>query len=92
MKLFSFHAQLVADFLAHDQDNDFLSFDIVQCTQVARPELELSKRFGRSRLMAFVGVVGWFTRRARIAASRIRRSRFGKVRSCRSASSVMVLR
>jgi hypothetical protein len=46
MKLLAFHNQLVSDFSPDDQDDDFLSYDIIQGTEVACPQLELGKRIG----------------------------------------------
>jgi hypothetical protein len=46
MKFLTFHNQLVADFSPDDQDDDFISFDIIQGTQVARAKLELGQRIG----------------------------------------------
>jgi hypothetical protein len=37
MKLLAFYNQLVADFSAHGQDNNVLSLDIIQDTQVTHP-------------------------------------------------------
>jgi hypothetical protein len=44
MKLLAFHNQFVSDFPSDDQDDNFIPFDIIQGTQVACPQLELSKR------------------------------------------------
>jgi hypothetical protein len=60
MELLAFHDQFVADFSPDDQDDDFFAFDIIQHTQVARSQLECSKRiwtqtFNRfARLCRFV--------------------------------------
>jgi hypothetical protein len=37
MKLLSFHNKFVADFLPDDQHDHFLSFDIVQGTEISCP-------------------------------------------------------
>jgi hypothetical protein len=37
MKLLAFHNQLFARFSPHDQDDNFVYFDIVQDAQVASP-------------------------------------------------------
>jgi hypothetical protein len=46
MELLTFHDQLVAFFPSDDQDNNLVSFDIVQGTQVSCPKLELGERIG----------------------------------------------
>jgi hypothetical protein len=43
MKLLAFHDQLVPDLSPDDQDDDFVSFNIIQDTQAARPEFELGQ-------------------------------------------------
>jgi hypothetical protein len=43
MELLAFHNQLVADLSPDDQDDDFFSFNIIQDTQVARPQFKLGQ-------------------------------------------------
>jgi hypothetical protein len=53
MELLAFHDQFVADFPPDDQDDNFLSLDIIQGTQVTRPKLELDQRVGPQTLDGF---------------------------------------
>jgi hypothetical protein len=55
MKILAFHNQFVADFPSDDQDDNFVSFDIIQDTQVACPKLELRQRIGAQTLDRFRG-------------------------------------
>jgi hypothetical protein len=55
MKLLPFHDQLVADLSPDDQDDNFVSFDIVQGAQVTCPKLELRQRIGSQALDRFRG-------------------------------------
>jgi hypothetical protein len=44
MELLAFHDQLVTDFSPDDQDDNFVSFDIIQGTQLAYPKLKVDQR------------------------------------------------
>jgi hypothetical protein len=46
MELLAFHNQFVADLAPDNQDNNLVSFHIVQGTQVSCPQLELGQRVG----------------------------------------------
>jgi hypothetical protein len=58
MELLTFHNQLIAFFPSDDQDDNFLTFNIIQDTHVACPKLKLGERIGTQLLVAFVGLVG----------------------------------
>jgi hypothetical protein len=53
MELLSFHNQPIADFPTDDEQDNLVSFHIVQGTQVARPQLELGQRIGTQTLNRF---------------------------------------
>jgi hypothetical protein len=44
MKFLTFHDQLVADFAAHEEYDNFALIDIVQGTQVPRTQLEVGEK------------------------------------------------
>jgi hypothetical protein len=46
MKLLSFHYQFVADFSSHDEHDNLVSFDIIQCTQISCTQFKLGERIG----------------------------------------------
>jgi hypothetical protein len=50
MELLAFHDQLVAFFSPDDQDNHFVSFDILQGTKVTCPKLKLGESIGTQPL------------------------------------------
>jgi hypothetical protein len=53
MEFLIFDNESVAHLAAHDQDDDLFSFDILQGTQVACPELKLGERIGPQTLDRF---------------------------------------
>ncbi|MEX0717436.1 MAG: hypothetical protein WD066_12655 [Planctomycetaceae bacterium] len=55
MKLLAFHFQLVADLPPDDQNDDFVSFDIIQNTQLAGAQLELGQGIRYQPLDRFRG-------------------------------------
>jgi hypothetical protein len=55
MKLLTFHDQFVPHLASDDQDDNFLSLDIIQGTQVACPQLKLSERIGTQAFDRFRG-------------------------------------
>jgi hypothetical protein len=55
MKLLTFHNQLVAFLPPDDQDDNFVTFDIIQDTQVSRPKFELGQRVRTQALDRFRG-------------------------------------
>jgi hypothetical protein len=55
MKLLAFHNQFVADFPSDDQDDNIVSLDIIQGTQVACAKLEFRQRIGAQTLDRFRG-------------------------------------
>jgi hypothetical protein len=44
MKLLSFDYQFVANLAAHNEDDDFVAFNIIQRAKVSRPKFEFGKR------------------------------------------------
>jgi hypothetical protein len=58
MKFLAFHNQCVADCPSDDQDDHFVSFDIIQGPQVACPKLELRERIGAQALDRLRGCRG----------------------------------
>jgi hypothetical protein len=46
MEFLAFNDQFVSCLAIDDQDDDLFAFDIVQCTQIARAQLEFRKRIG----------------------------------------------
>src|SRR5258707_8756911 len=46
MKLLTFHDQLIAYFAAHDEHDNFAFIDIIQGTQVSRPQFVVGKWIG----------------------------------------------
>jgi hypothetical protein len=58
MKLFSFNNQFVADLATHNQNNDFIAFDIIQCAKISGPKLELGQRIRAKSLNGFRRLVG----------------------------------
>jgi hypothetical protein len=46
MKLLAFHNQFVPDLASDDQDDNLVSLNIIQGTQVSCPKLKLSERVG----------------------------------------------
>jgi hypothetical protein len=58
MKILAFHNQLVAFIPPNDQDDNFVAFDIIQGTQVARTKLELDQRIRTQALDRFRGCRG----------------------------------
>jgi hypothetical protein len=55
MKLLTFHDQLVAFFSPDDQDDNLVTFDIIQGTQAPGPKFELGQRIGPQALDRFRG-------------------------------------
>jgi hypothetical protein len=55
MKFLAFHNQLVAYFSSDDQDNDFVSFHIIQGTQITCSKLELREWIRAQLLDGFRG-------------------------------------
>jgi hypothetical protein len=55
MKLFPFHNQLVAHFLAHNKHDNFVFLNIIQGTQVSCPKFELGERIGSQPFDRFGG-------------------------------------
>jgi hypothetical protein len=53
MKLLAFHDQLVADFTADDQNDNFVAFDIVQQSQVPSPQLKFGEGIGTQSFDCF---------------------------------------
>ena len=91
MELLAFHNEFVADFSSDNQDEDFVSFDIIQDTQVRCPQLKLRQRIWTQPLDRFRGRCRLVFQPGEDGRSRIRCSRTGKDRNCLSASSVMVI-
>jgi hypothetical protein len=46
MELLAFHNQLVPDLVSNDQDDNLVTLDIIQGTQVSRSQLKLSEGVG----------------------------------------------
>jgi hypothetical protein len=55
MKLLSFHNEFITGLAPDEQDDNFVSFDIIQDTPVSSPQLELSERIGAQALDRFRG-------------------------------------
>jgi hypothetical protein len=53
MEFLTFHDQLVADFAAHEEYDNFVLLDIIQGTQVSRTQLEVGKKIGTQALDRF---------------------------------------
>jgi hypothetical protein len=80
IKFLTFHNQLVADLATDNEQDDLGLLHIIQRPEIADTKFKLCQWLGRSRLIARVAVVGCPVRRARIAASKVRCSRFGRAR------------
>jgi hypothetical protein len=50
MKLLPFHDQSIPYFPADDQDDDLVSLNTVQDTEITRPQFELGQRIGSQTL------------------------------------------
>jgi hypothetical protein len=55
MKFLAFHDQLVAYFAADKKHDNFAFIDIIQDTQVSRPQFEIGKKVGTQTLDGFRG-------------------------------------
>jgi hypothetical protein len=55
MKFLAFHNQLVADLAPDNQNDNFVSFDIIQGPQITCPQLELGQGIGTQPLDRFRG-------------------------------------
>jgi hypothetical protein len=53
IKLFPFDDQPIANLAPHDQHHDFVSLNIVQCSQIAYAQLIFSQRIGTKPLDRF---------------------------------------
>jgi hypothetical protein len=53
MEPLAFHNQFVSHLASDDQNNNFVSFDIMQRPQVACPQFKLSERIGPQALDRF---------------------------------------
>src|SRR5688572_7183811 len=53
MKLLAFHNQFVADLPTDDENNDLVTPDIIQGTQVSCPQFELNQGIGSQSLDRF---------------------------------------
>ena len=53
IELLPIHDQFVSDFSPDDQDDNFVSFDILQGTQVTYLKLELGQRIGAQAFDCF---------------------------------------
>jgi hypothetical protein len=53
IEFLAFNDQRVADFAAHEEDDDFALLDIIQGTQVSRTQLEVGKKVGAPALDGF---------------------------------------
>jgi hypothetical protein len=53
MKFLTFHDQLVADFTAYEQYDNFALIDIIEGTQVSRPQFKVGKKIGTQTLDSF---------------------------------------
>jgi hypothetical protein len=78
MEFLSFHNQLVAVLPPHDEDDDLLAFHSLRGTQVSDPQLKIRRRIGSQPFDGLRWCFGLMLSRARIAASKIRRSRADK--------------
>jgi hypothetical protein len=75
IEFLAFDNQFVSHLAPDDEDDHFVSLDIIQDAQVSCPQFKLGNGLGRSRLIAFVGTAGWCWSRDWTAASRTRWSR-----------------
>src|SRR2546426_748915 len=50
MEFLAFHDQLVADLTAYEQNDNLVLLDIIQGTQVSRPQFEIGKKIGTQTL------------------------------------------
>jgi hypothetical protein len=89
MEFLPFDKQLVPELASNDQNDDLITHNIVQGTQVFCSQFELCEGIGAQAFDGFRGGGRRSRNRERIADSRIRCSRTDKDRNCRSASSVM---
>jgi len=55
MELLAFHNQFVPHLASDDQDDNFISLDIIQGTQVSCPQFKLSERIRAQSLDRFRG-------------------------------------
>jgi hypothetical protein len=58
MELLPFHNQFVADLSPDNQNDNFVSFHIIQRTQITCPKLELGQRIGTQSLDRVCGNPG----------------------------------
>jgi len=53
MELLSFHHEFVAFLSSHEKDNHLITFDIIQDSQVARPQFKLREWVGTQPFYCF---------------------------------------
>jgi hypothetical protein len=91
MEFFTFHYEFVANFPPDDQDDNLISFDIIQRPQVPGTKFELDKRISSHPLDGFRRRHGILLKTGEDGGLQDSLITNSQGRSCRSASSVIVI-